>query len=200
MWRRFVSRRHLQRFSRHQERASAMVLFPTAFKRCALFCSGSSMAEVLAGKISMRLTDICHPEWGYLAPSRSSTWKMRLFIFAAAIGASASGAVCCSLVYRPVAGSVHCGAHVDARCRPERRRGKNDGDVPREAANRHLLAGRSRPRRGRRSPRSCRWRSPNSRATRLSKSRRSRRPISGVGRPKRADNNSRFAGSQRVSE
>jgi len=51
----------------------------------------------------MRLTDICHPEWGYLAPSRSSTWKMRLFIFAAAIGASASGAVCCSLVYRPVA-------------------------------------------------------------------------------------------------
>ena len=51
----------------------------------------------------MRLTDICHPEWGYLAPSRSSTWKMRVFIFAAAIGASASGAVCCSLVYRPVA-------------------------------------------------------------------------------------------------
>ncbi len=72
--------------------------------------------------------------------------------------------------------SVHCGAHVDARCRPERRRGKNDGDVARQAANRHLLAGRSRPRRGRRSPRSCRWRSPDSRATRLPKSRRSRRP------------------------
>jgi hypothetical protein len=51
----------------------------------------------------MRLAGICLPEWGYLAPRRSSTWKMRLFIFAAAIGASASGAVCCSLVYRPVA-------------------------------------------------------------------------------------------------
>ena len=49
----------------------------------------------------MRLASICHPEWGYLAPSRRSTWKMRLFIFAAAIGASASGAVCCSLIYRP---------------------------------------------------------------------------------------------------
>ena len=54
-------------------------------------------------EISMRLADSCYSEWGYLAPSRSSTWKMRLFIFAAAIAASASGAVCCSLVYRPVA-------------------------------------------------------------------------------------------------
>ena len=50
----------------------------------------------------MRLADTCHPEWGYLALSRRSTWKMRLFIFATAIGAAASGALCCSLVYRPV--------------------------------------------------------------------------------------------------
>jgi hypothetical protein len=54
-------------------------------------------------EISMRLAGSCHQEWGYLAPSRRSMWKMRLFIFAAAIGASASGAVCCSLIYRPAA-------------------------------------------------------------------------------------------------
>jgi hypothetical protein len=51
----------------------------------------------------MRLAGSCHQEWGYLAPSRRSMWKMHLFIFAAAIGASASGAVCCSLIYRPAA-------------------------------------------------------------------------------------------------
>jgi hypothetical protein len=44
---------------------------------------------------------ISHPEWGYLAPG-GSKWKMRLFIFAAAIVASATGAACCSFVYRPV--------------------------------------------------------------------------------------------------
>jgi hypothetical protein len=80
-----------------------MVLFPTAFVgvRVVLFrvINGRSFTR----EISMRLAGTCHAEWGYLAPSRSSTWKMRLFIFAAAIGASASGAVCCSLVYRPVA-------------------------------------------------------------------------------------------------
>jgi hypothetical protein len=48
----------------------------------------------------------CHPEWGYLAASRRSTWKMRLFIFAAAIGVSATGAACCSLVYRPLVAEV----------------------------------------------------------------------------------------------
>jgi hypothetical protein len=37
-------------------------------------------------------------------------------------------------------GSVHCGAHVDARCRNKRGRGKNDADVPREAANRQSPA------------------------------------------------------------
>ncbi len=54
-------------------------------------------------EITIGWTGICHPEWGYLAASRRSTWKLRLFIFAAAIGASATGAVCCSLGYRPVA-------------------------------------------------------------------------------------------------
>ena len=48
----------------------------------------------------------CHPEWGYLAASRRSMWKMRLFIFAAAIGVSATGAACCSLVYRPLVAEV----------------------------------------------------------------------------------------------
>ena len=50
----------------------------------------------------MGWTGTCHPEWGYLAAARRPTWKMRLFIFAAAICASATGAVCCSLLYRPV--------------------------------------------------------------------------------------------------
>jgi len=54
------------------------------------------------------------------------------------------------------AGSVHCGAHVDAYYRTNRGREKNDGYVPSEAANRQLLAGRSRTRRGRRSSRSIR--------------------------------------------
>jgi hypothetical protein len=54
----------------------------------------------------MRLAGSCHQEWGYLAPSRRSMWKMRLFIFAAAIGASASGAACCSIIYHPAAASV----------------------------------------------------------------------------------------------
>ena len=54
----------------------------------------------------MGWTGTCHPEWGYLAASRRSTWKMRLFIFAAAVGASATGAACCSLVYRPLVAEV----------------------------------------------------------------------------------------------
>ena len=54
----------------------------------------------------MGWTGTCHPEWGYLAASRRSTWKMRLFIFAAAVGASATGAACCSIVYRPLAAEV----------------------------------------------------------------------------------------------
>lgn len=54
----------------------------------------------------MGWTGTCHPEWGYLAASRRSTWKMRLFIFAAAVGASATGAACCSIVYRPLVAEV----------------------------------------------------------------------------------------------
>jgi hypothetical protein len=51
----------------------------------------------------MRWTGTCHPEWGYLAASRRSTWKMRLFMLATAVGATATGATCCSILYRPLA-------------------------------------------------------------------------------------------------
>ncbi len=51
----------------------------------------------------MRLADTCHPEWGYLAPPPRFRRKLRILIFVTAIVASGSGAVFCSLAYRPVA-------------------------------------------------------------------------------------------------
>ena len=61
------------------------------------------MTGVFSWEISVRLADTCHPEWGYLAPPPRVCRKLRILIFAAAIGASGSGAVLCSLAYRPVA-------------------------------------------------------------------------------------------------
>ncbi len=51
----------------------------------------------------MRSAGTGHPEWGYLAPAPRFPWTVRIFMVAAAIGATASGAVFCSLIYRPVA-------------------------------------------------------------------------------------------------
>ncbi len=50
----------------------------------------------------MRLADTCHPKWGYLAPAPNFMKTARIFIVAAAIGVTASGAVFCSSFYRPV--------------------------------------------------------------------------------------------------
>ena len=51
----------------------------------------------------MRLGGACHPEWGYLASAPNFLRTARIFIIAAAIGAMASAAVFCSLIYRPAA-------------------------------------------------------------------------------------------------
>jgi len=105
LWRRFVSRRHSRRFS---PRATTGVdaAFSDGFVgvRVALFRVVNG--RIFRSEIPMGWTGTCHPEWGYLAASRRSTWKMRLFIFAAAVGASATGAACCSIVYRPLAAEV----------------------------------------------------------------------------------------------
>jgi hypothetical protein len=67
-------------------------------------------------EITMGWTGICHPEWGYLAASRRSTWKLRLCIFAAAIGASAPRRLgqYAARWLSSGGGSVRCEAHVDA--------------------------------------------------------------------------------------
>jgi len=51
----------------------------------------------------MRLAGTHHLEWGYLAPAPNLMRTARIFIVAAAMGATASGAVFCSLIYRPPA-------------------------------------------------------------------------------------------------
>jgi hypothetical protein len=51
----------------------------------------------------MPLAGACHPEWGYLAPAPNFLRTARIFIIAAAIGAMASAAIFCSLIYRPAA-------------------------------------------------------------------------------------------------
>ncbi len=51
----------------------------------------------------MPLAGACHPEWGYLAPAPNFLRIARIFMIAAAIGAMASAAVFCSLIYRPAA-------------------------------------------------------------------------------------------------
>ena len=80
---------------------------PTAFLAFVLLCSGSSMAEFLGCGIPNGLDWYMSSGVGLSpAASRRSTWKMRLFIFAAAAGASATGAACCSLVYRPLVAEV----------------------------------------------------------------------------------------------
>ena len=51
----------------------------------------------------MPLAGACHPEWGYLAPAPNFLRIARIFMIAAAIGAMASAAIFCSLIYRPAA-------------------------------------------------------------------------------------------------
>jgi hypothetical protein len=51
----------------------------------------------------MRFADGFNPEWGYVAPPPSFLRTARLVIVAAAVGATAGGAVVFSLVERPVA-------------------------------------------------------------------------------------------------
>ena len=51
----------------------------------------------------MRHANNFHPEWGYLAPAPSFRRTARVALVAAAVGASAGGAVVFSLVERPVA-------------------------------------------------------------------------------------------------
>ena len=51
----------------------------------------------------MRHANNFHPEWGYLAPAPSFRRTARVAFVAAAVGASAGGAVVFSLVERPVA-------------------------------------------------------------------------------------------------
>ena len=51
----------------------------------------------------MPLAGACHAEWGYLAPAPNVLRTARIFIIAAAIGAMASAAIFCSLMYRPAA-------------------------------------------------------------------------------------------------
>jgi hypothetical protein len=162
LWRRFVSRRHL--------RSTGNARLPIALQAFGLLCSGSSMAEALAGRFqcawpvaAIRSEAILHPP-GVLCgkcacsflPLRSALreWSSMLLAHLSSGG-----------------GSVRCRAHADACYRTNRERGKNDGYVPSEAANRQLLPGRSRARRGRRSSRSNQWCSSDARATRLSKSR-----------------------------
>ena len=101
MWRRFVSRRHSRRFSpRPTKRVESGLFRRLCWRSCALFrvVKGRNFSS----EITMGWTGTCHPEWGYLAAARRPTWKMRLFILVAAICASATGAACCSLLYRAV--------------------------------------------------------------------------------------------------
>ena len=61
----------------------------------------------------MRHAGNFNPEWGYIAPAPNFLRTTRLFVVAAAIGATASAAVVFSLMDRPAA-EIRCGAHVGA--------------------------------------------------------------------------------------
>ena len=132
----------------------------------------------------MPLAGACHPEWGYLAPAPNFLRTARIFIIAAAIGAMASAAIFCSLIYRPAAETsvaeqtlVHAvdptaGAGRMAVALPpqphserclvlEPRRAADAGATPlqSDAASGHARSGSPRSRRGRRhligAPRVC---------------------------------------------
>jgi hypothetical protein len=63
----------------------------------------------------MRFADNFNPEWGYLAPAPSFMRKVRVAVVAAAVGASAGGAVVFSLIARPAAEETSVAARTLAQ-------------------------------------------------------------------------------------